>query len=161
MSRKCGDDREGDRPIPFCPSGIRWDLDGARHGTDRDDIGDDKVGPGRHTDGNYSASSHASSRRSPRLDDWGLGAIRDQDRRDLPERLEDRTGTRATNVTSQLPSATWRHYLADPTNRLVPADCDAVRRHGAREILRWGRERRPTVKRAAHKDCSGRKSRRS
>ena len=39
------------------------------------------------------------------LDDWGLGALRDQDRRDLLEILEDRTGTRATIVTSQLPPA--------------------------------------------------------
>ena len=49
------------------------------------------------------------------LDDWGLGALRDQDRRDLLEVLEDRTGTRATIVTSQLPPAKWHEYLADPT----------------------------------------------
>ncbi len=41
------------------------------------------------------------------LDDWGLGALRDQDRRDLLEILEDRTGTCATIVTSQLPPETW------------------------------------------------------
>jgi DNA replication protein DnaC len=56
------------------------------------------------------------------LDDWALGPLPDQGRRDLLEMLEDRTGTRATIVTSQLPPATWHDYVADPT--LADALCD-------------------------------------
>ena len=58
------------------------------------------------------------------LDDWGLGGLRDQDRRDLLEILEDRTGTRATIVTSQLPPTKWHDYLADPTT--ADAICDRL-----------------------------------
>ena len=49
------------------------------------------------------------------LDDWGLGGMRDQDRRDVLEILEDRSNTRSTIITSQLPPAKWHDYLADPT----------------------------------------------
>jgi DNA replication protein DnaC len=37
------------------------------------------------------------------LDDWGLAALSDENRRDLLELLEDRHERRATLVTSQLP----------------------------------------------------------
>ena len=58
------------------------------------------------------------------LDDWGLGGLRDQDRRDLLEILEDRTGTLSTIVTSQLPPTKWHDYLADPTT--ADAICDRL-----------------------------------
>ena len=73
------------------------------------------------------------------VDDWGLGALRDQDRRDLLELLEDRTGTRATIVTSQLPPAKWHDYLTDPT--LADAICDRLL-HPAHRVVLKGPSRR-------------------
>ena len=69
------------------------------------------------------------------LDDWGLGGLRDQDRRDLLEILEDRTGTRSTIVTSQLPPTKWHDYLADPTT--ADAICDLLL-HPAPRRASWG-----------------------
>jgi DNA replication protein DnaC len=49
------------------------------------------------------------------LDDWGLAALSDENRRDLLELLEDRHERRATMVTSQLPVEHWHEALGDPT----------------------------------------------
>lgn len=49
------------------------------------------------------------------LDDWGLAALSDENRRDLLELLEDRHERRATIVTSQLPVEHWHEALGDPT----------------------------------------------
>jgi len=49
------------------------------------------------------------------LDDLGLGAIRDAQRHDLLEVLDDRYGERSTVVTSQLPIAKWHDWLGEPT----------------------------------------------
>ena len=49
------------------------------------------------------------------LDDWGLAALSDENRRDLLELLEDRHDRRATLVTSQLPVEHWHEALGDPT----------------------------------------------
>ena len=73
------------------------------------------------------------------LDDWGLGGLRDPDRRDLLEILEDRTGTRATIVTSQLPPTTWHDYIADPTT--ADAICDRLL-HPAHRLALQGPSRR-------------------
>jgi DNA replication protein DnaC len=68
------------------------------------------------------------------LDDWALGGLRDQDRRDLLEILEDRTGTRATIITSQLPPAKWHDYVNDPTT--ADALCDRLLHPAHRLVLR-------------------------
>ena len=49
------------------------------------------------------------------LDDWGLTAMTDPQRRDLLELLEDRYGRRSTIVTSQLPVSAWHEAIGDPT----------------------------------------------
>jgi DNA replication protein DnaC len=49
------------------------------------------------------------------LDDWGVAALSDENRRDLLELLEARHERRATIVTSQLPGAHWHEALGDPT----------------------------------------------
>jgi len=49
------------------------------------------------------------------LDDWGVTPMTDSNRRDLLELLDDRYATKSTLITSQLPTATWHDYLADPT----------------------------------------------
>ncbi|MBL4821808.1 MAG: IS21-like element helper ATPase IstB [Gammaproteobacteria bacterium] len=49
------------------------------------------------------------------LDDWGLTTLKAEQRRDLLEILEDRHGSRATLVTSQLPIDKWHDIIGDPT----------------------------------------------
>jgi DNA replication protein DnaC len=49
------------------------------------------------------------------LDDWGLTALNDENRRDLLELLEDRHDRRATIVTSQLPVDHWHEAIGHPT----------------------------------------------
>jgi len=49
------------------------------------------------------------------LDDLGMGKLREAQRHDLLEVLEDRYDQRATIVTSQLPFAKWHEWVGDPT----------------------------------------------
>lgn len=49
------------------------------------------------------------------LDDWGLENLKDQQRNDLLEILEDRNGTRSTLVTTQLPIEHWHEVIGNPT----------------------------------------------
>jgi len=49
------------------------------------------------------------------LDDFGLGKLREAQRHDLLEVLEDRYGDRSTIVTSQLPIKRWHEWVGDPT----------------------------------------------
>jgi DNA replication protein DnaC len=49
------------------------------------------------------------------LDDLGLAALTDQERRDLLEVIEDRHGAASTIVTSQLPVEHWHEVIGDPT----------------------------------------------
>lgn len=49
------------------------------------------------------------------IDDWGIAPLRDQERRDMLEIIEDRYGMRSTIVASQLPVENWHDHVADPT----------------------------------------------
>jgi DNA replication protein DnaC len=49
------------------------------------------------------------------LDDWALTKLREQERLDLLEILEDRAENRSTVMTSQLPIAKWHEQIGDPT----------------------------------------------
>jgi DNA replication protein DnaC len=49
------------------------------------------------------------------LDDWGLSAPDDEQRRDLLEILDDRYKRKSTIVTSQLPTMHWHEHLNDAT----------------------------------------------
>lgn len=49
------------------------------------------------------------------LDDWGLAKLADQERRDLLEVLEDRSGNRSTIVASQVPVKAWHQIIGEPT----------------------------------------------
>src|SRR5437867_12996982 len=73
------------------------------------------------------------------LDDFAVGPLPDHGRRDLLEILEDRTGTRASIITSQLPPAKWHDYVADPT--LADALCDRLL-HPAHRVALKGPSRR-------------------
>lgn len=58
------------------------------------------------------------------LDDLLIAPLKDMERRDLLEVLEDRYDQRSTVVTSQVPTKTWHEMLADPT--LADAICDRL-----------------------------------
>jgi DNA replication protein DnaC len=49
------------------------------------------------------------------LDDLGLAALTDPERRDLLEVIEDRHGCASTIITSQLPVEHWHEVIGDPT----------------------------------------------
>jgi DNA replication protein DnaC len=73
------------------------------------------------------------------VDDWALAPIKDDERRDLLEVLEDRYGTRSTIVTSQLDPKRWHDHIADPTH--ADAICDRLV-HNAHRIALMGPSKR-------------------
>src|SRR3954462_10640571 len=58
------------------------------------------------------------------LDDLLIAPLKDSERRDLLEVIEDRYDQRSTVVTSQVPTKTWHEMLADPP--LADAICDRL-----------------------------------
>ena len=73
------------------------------------------------------------------IDDWGHAPLKDQDRRDLVEVLDDRYGLRSTIMTSQLPVAKWHDHIGDPTS--ADAICDRIL-HNAHRLVLKGPSRR-------------------
>lgn len=73
------------------------------------------------------------------IDDWGHAPMKDQERRDLVEVLDDRHGFRSTIMTSQLPVSKWHDHIGDPTN--ADAICDRIL-HSAHRIVLKGPSRR-------------------
>jgi DNA replication protein DnaC len=80
------------------------------------------------------------------IDDFAIGPLSEEARRDLLEVLEDRYGLRATVMTSQLDPKRWHDHLADPT--VADAICDRVL-HGAHKLALKGPSRRKTGATAA------------
>ncbi len=70
------------------------------------------------------------------LDDWGLAPIGDRERRDLLEMIEDRTGRRATLLTSQVPVEHWHECVGDAT--FGDAILDRLVHHAHRITLTGG-----------------------
>jgi DNA replication protein DnaC len=68
------------------------------------------------------------------VDDWGLAPLRDEERRDLLEVLDDRHGLRSTIITSQLPPADWHLCIGEPT--VADAICDRVPHRDVRLALK-------------------------
>jgi DNA replication protein DnaC len=73
------------------------------------------------------------------IDDWGLSPLKDGERRDLLEIMEDRYGLKSTIWTSQLPVEAWHDHIGDPT--VADAICDRVV-HNAHRIVLKGPSRR-------------------
>jgi DNA replication protein DnaC len=69
------------------------------------------------------------------IDDFALAPIAAHERSDLLELLDDRVGSRATIITSQLPLAAWHEWLGEPT--LADAILDRIV-HGAHKIALKG-----------------------
>ena len=49
------------------------------------------------------------------MDDWGLSTLKEPERRDILEIIEDRDGRKSTLVTSQLAVKAWHDTIGDPT----------------------------------------------
>ena len=100
-----------------------------------------------HADGSYTTLLARLARIDVLvLDDWGLASLKDSQRQDLLEVLEDRDGSRSTVITSQLPREQWHDYLGEPT--VADAILDRVV-HRAFPIALTGPSRRkepPTAK---------------
>lgn len=75
------------------------------------------------------------------LDDWGIAPLRDQERRDVLEILEDRHASRSTVITSQIPVENWHDYLGDPT--IADAILDRVVHNAHRLKLKGPSRRKP------------------
>jgi DNA replication protein DnaC len=73
------------------------------------------------------------------LEDRRLTPVREPERADPLEILEDRYGVRSTIMTSQLDPKRWHDHLGDPT--LADAICDRVL-HNAHRIALFGPSRR-------------------
>lgn len=58
------------------------------------------------------------------IDDFGLNALSDTDRKDFLEIVEDRYMTGSTIITGQLPIKEWHEYIGDPT--IADAICDRL-----------------------------------
>jgi len=78
------------------------------------------------------------------LDDFGLAPLSEDHRRDLLEILEDRHGTRATLVTSQLPVEHWHDAIGHPT--LADAILDRLIHNAYKITLKGESMRKRTAK---------------
>jgi DNA replication protein DnaC len=58
------------------------------------------------------------------IDDFGLNALTDDDRKDLMEVIEDRYMTRSTIIAGQLPLKDWYEFIGEPT--VADAICDRL-----------------------------------
>jgi DNA replication protein DnaC len=87
------------------------------------------------------------------IDDFAISPIGARERTDLLELLDDRVGTRATLITSQLPIENWHDYIGDPT--LADAILDRLV-HSAHKIHIEGETMRKRV--AADKQNASSKS---
>lgn len=79
------------------------------------------------------------------LDDFAIAPIAAHERNDLLELLDDRVGTRATLITSQLPVTAWHAWLDEPT--LADAILDRIV-HGSHKIALKGESMRKLAKAA-------------
>jgi DNA replication protein DnaC len=83
------------------------------------------------------------------LDDLGLAALADQERRDLLEVIEDRHGAGSTIITSQLPLEHWHEVIGDPT--IADALLDRLV-HNAHRITLRGESMRKTKASLTHEE---------
>jgi DNA replication protein DnaC len=73
------------------------------------------------------------------VDDWAMAPIKDQERRDFLEVMEDRYGNLSTIMTSQVPPQKWHEHLADHNH--ADAICDRLL-HNAHRLVLKGPSRR-------------------
>jgi DNA replication protein DnaC len=86
------------------------------------------------------------------IDDYGLAPLNQVERRDLLEVIEDRTGRRATLVTSQLPLEHWHDVVGDAT--FADAILDRLVHHAHTITLKGASMRRKKAKTTSPKTVS-------
>jgi DNA replication protein DnaC len=74
------------------------------------------------------------------IDDWLLAPLRDAERRDLAEIIEDRSERASTLIASQLPPKDWHASIGDPN--LADAICDRLLNDAHRLDLKGASKRR-------------------
>jgi DNA replication protein DnaC len=74
------------------------------------------------------------------IDDWLLAPLRDTERRDLVEVVEDRSERASTLIASQLPPKDWHASIGDPN--LADAICDRLLNDAHRIDLKGASKRR-------------------
>jgi len=74
------------------------------------------------------------------IDDWLLAPLRDSERRDLVEVVEDRAERASTLIASQLPTQDWHASIGDPN--LADAICDRLLHNAHRVELKGASKRR-------------------
>lgn len=77
------------------------------------------------------------------IDDWLLAPLRDTERRDLVEVIEDRSERVSTLIASQLPTKDWHASIGDPN--LADAICDRLLHNAHRIELKGASKRRTKV----------------
>lgn len=75
------------------------------------------------------------------IDDWMIAPLRDAERRDLTEVIEDRAERASTLIASQLPATDWHAVIGDANQ--ADAICDRLL-HDAHRIELTGRSMRRT-----------------
>lgn len=75
------------------------------------------------------------------IDDWGLTALTDEERRGFLEVMEDRHGLKSTIITSQYPVSKWHDLIGEPT--LADAILDRIV-HNAHKLALKGESMRKT-----------------
>lgn len=83
------------------------------------------------------------------VDDWGLASLTDGERRQFLEVLEDRSGSKATIVASQLPVASWHDVIGEPT--VADAILDRLVHNAHRIELRGASMRKQKVQKIKEK----------
>lgn len=78
------------------------------------------------------------------IDDWGIAPLKDRERHDLLEVIEDRAQDRSTIVTSQYPASSWHHFIGDPT--IAEAIMDRLIHNAHRLELKGGSMRKVRAK---------------
>ncbi len=77
------------------------------------------------------------------IDDWLLAPLKDTERRDLMEIIEDRSERSSTLIASQLPTSDWHAVIGDPNQ--ADALCDRIL-HKAHRLALEGPSMRQTKK---------------
>jgi DNA replication protein DnaC len=87
------------------------------------------------------------------IDDWLIAPLRDAERRDLMEVIEDRSEQASTLIASQLPVKDWHGGIGDPNQ--ADAICDRLLHNGHRIELKGHTKRHTkTAPKATGKDKS-------
>ena len=133
----CGRDPRDPRRMKPDPSAVRLALERLGHIAPEAAVKQIAVARG---DGSYTRVLDRLAKLDVlAIDDWLLAPLRDTERRDLVEIIEDRSERASTIIASQLPLKDWHASIGDPN--LADAICDRLV-HNAHRLELRGRSKR-------------------